>query len=407
MHREVVALDTLAKANVKVPQVLDDNTAEYADENAELYFVMEYIPGKTLTDEITNRGRLPLDSAAAVAMDLCKTVADAHKNDVLHRDLKPDNIIVRNFDAADLVIVDYGLSYTEETSQDLTHVDEQFRNRFLSLPETNTPGGDRRDKRSDVTAIAAVLYYCVTGNMPGHLRDGNGHPPHRRPRFAVREVLQDDARCEELDMLFDRAFAVEVEYRFQSCEDFLERLEMTLKPPTPDEDPAVVAADRAKLLRQHDRRTLLAEYGQYAQHVLQKLQQQASTLAQRIKPPFTLHIAGLSVNENTYPQGVDRIGSSGFSLNVGVQSHQDRLRSILFVAGAEGNQCLLLRGMVSQSGSVRRAAQPDPHWEKLLWFNPEQLPKDEQLSIALNQSVTKAIRELSNDILSSGASSPV
>jgi serine/threonine protein kinase len=169
MYREMVSLDTSAKAQIKVPQVLESNIGEYADENVELYFVMEYIPGKTLKDEITARGRLPLEKAVAVAMDLCQIVAAVHRNDVLHRDLKPDNIVVRNFDTPDLVIVDYGLLYLkEDAAQDLTHSDEQFRNRFLALPETNTPGGDRRDKRSDITAVCAVLYYCITERTWGH-----------------------------------------------------------------------------------------------------------------------------------------------------------------------------------------------------------------------------------------------
>jgi serine/threonine protein kinase len=68
MYREVVSLDTLAKAQVKVPQVLDSNTGQYADENVELYFVMEHISGKTLKDEIIKRGPLPLEKAAALAM---------------------------------------------------------------------------------------------------------------------------------------------------------------------------------------------------------------------------------------------------------------------------------------------------------------------------------------------------
>jgi serine/threonine protein kinase len=48
MHREVVALDTLSKASLKVPQVIDGNTNQYADENVELYFVMDYISGRKL-----------------------------------------------------------------------------------------------------------------------------------------------------------------------------------------------------------------------------------------------------------------------------------------------------------------------------------------------------------------------
>jgi serine/threonine protein kinase len=402
MHREVAALDTLAKAKVKVPQVLDGNTDEYTDKSAELYFVMEYIPGKTLTDEITEHGRLPLDKAAAMVRDLCQTVAAAHNENVLHRDLKPDNIMVRDSKASDLVIVDYGLSYSEESAQDLTHVDEQFRNRFLSLPETNTPGGDMRDKRSDVTAICSVLYYCLTGFVPGHLEDGNGHPPHRRRGYTVRQSLQNDARCDQLELLFDRAFAVEVENRFQSCEEFLTRLDMVLNPQRFNEDPAIMADEMARLLRQHDRATVIAEYAQYAPDVPSKLQHQAASLSQGIKPPFSLTVArSMPVTNITLPKDIERLSTICIYLTVGVQAHHGRFRTILFVIGEEKRQCVLLKKMINQQEPATMV-NTDPHWEKVLWFTPDQLPKDEPLLAIASQSVTSAIRELTNDILSSG-----
>jgi serine/threonine protein kinase len=104
MRREAVALDTLAKSGVKVPAVVDGNTEAYADPAVPLYLVTEFIPGKTLTDEVRQRGRISLDQAAAFALDLCGTVAAAHRDNVLHRDLKPANIVVRNRSPADLVV---------------------------------------------------------------------------------------------------------------------------------------------------------------------------------------------------------------------------------------------------------------------------------------------------------------
>lgn len=407
MYREVVSLDTLAKAQVKVPQVLDSNTDRYADENIELYFVMEYISGKTLKDEIIKRRPLPLEKAAALAMDLCQTVAAAHKNDVLHRDLKPDNIIVRSFDASDLVIVDYGLSYFEEdTSQDLTHLDEQFRNRFLALPETNTLGGDRRDKRSDVTAVCAVLYYCVTGFEPGHLRDGNGRPPHRREKYSIRQILQGDARREQLETFFDRAFEVEVENRFQSCEEVFSRLNTVMLPPSPDEDPAVVSAELAKLLRQ-DRKTLLAEYAQLVQPLLQKLQQLFHELAQRIAPPFQLSLGGIHpAMLKSYPQGIDLLEgngqTNGLSLNMTVRPH-NLTRSLIISLGSKGNQCILLRGTITIDRTGTRRQHPtqamSAQWEELIWFDPNEIPKEEKLKAILNQSVNQIMRDLKDEIL--------
>lgn len=176
MRREVVSLDVLAKEGVKVPHVYESNLDLFDDPSVTLYFVMELIPGKQLTKVIEENSRLSLDKAAAYTIDLAATVAAAHKQDVLHRDLKPDNIIVRDFDKSDLVIVDYGLSYNEEDEEgpDLTNTSEGMRNRLRALPELNALGGDRKDKRSDITALAAILYYCLTGHGPGQLRDGKG-----------------------------------------------------------------------------------------------------------------------------------------------------------------------------------------------------------------------------------------
>jgi serine/threonine protein kinase len=181
MRIEVASLAFLAKQGAKVPRVLAANVEQADDPDLELFFVMEYIPGRALSEVIRERGRLPLEQVAAVTLGLCATVSLAHKNRILHRDLKPDNIIVRDLDKADLVIVDFGLSFNEDEAEEtLTQFDEQMRNRFLALPETNVAGGDRRDHRSDVTALAAIFSFCLTGHEPGQLRDGRGLPPHRR-----------------------------------------------------------------------------------------------------------------------------------------------------------------------------------------------------------------------------------
>ena len=86
---------------------------------------MDFVEGQS--------GPLTLDSAAAVVKDLAKTVDAAHGFNILHRELKPDNVIVRDLELADLVIVDFGLSFNEEESPDesLTKHGDQIRNRSL------------------------------------------------------------------------------------------------------------------------------------------------------------------------------------------------------------------------------------------------------------------------------------
>jgi eukaryotic-like serine/threonine-protein kinase len=92
MHKEVTSLGTLANIGVKVPHVYDGNTELYQHAAIPLYFVMELIPGNTLAEEIRARGKIPPETALAMTLDLCSTIASAHNENVFHRDIKPDNI---------------------------------------------------------------------------------------------------------------------------------------------------------------------------------------------------------------------------------------------------------------------------------------------------------------------------
>src|SRR5262245_37815997 len=68
MHREVTSLGTLANTGMKVPKIFDGNTGLYQDPSIPLYFVMEFIPGKTLAEEVFARGKIPPETALAMIM---------------------------------------------------------------------------------------------------------------------------------------------------------------------------------------------------------------------------------------------------------------------------------------------------------------------------------------------------
>lgn len=185
MRREVSNLDTLSFQGVKVPAVIESNTDRFKESGVPLYFIMQFVDGCTLDEIVVQQRPLSLERAAAMVLDLGTTMSAAHRQCVFHRDLKPANIIVRNADAADLVIVDYGLSFNvEDDEETVTETSDRFRNEFLALGETNTPGGNKRDARIDVTALCAVLYFCLTGQVPGQLADGRG-----RCRTGVMECI--------------------------------------------------------------------------------------------------------------------------------------------------------------------------------------------------------------------------
>ena len=189
MYVEAAHVRLLSAEAIKVPRWLDLTLINSEDPSRELFFVMEFIDGKTLEEVVASRGRLGLEQAGWMVLDLARTVAAAHRLGIGHRDLKPKNILVRTLEPADLVIVDFGLSFNRDRDEGLTRPDEHVRNRFLSLGGGTVPGGERRDLRHDVTARTAILSYCLTGHEPGLLGDDHDRPPHQRAGATMTEVL--------------------------------------------------------------------------------------------------------------------------------------------------------------------------------------------------------------------------
>src|SRR5258708_23322195 len=260
MHREVTNLRTLSSLGAKVPRVLDGNTNDYETDSPRLYFVMEFMRGQTLKAIIDDRKKLTLDESASLVLDLLDTVNTAHANDIVHRDIKPENIIVRDLSTPDAVIVDFGLSYQHETDNTVTITGETMRNRFLVLPELNTLDGERRDPRSDLTALTAVLYYCLTGREPRMLRSSSGAPIHRTSGSSIREFLATDPRLNAVESFLDRGLAYELEQRFTNCAEFKGRLRQVLTANSRVlKDPIQIGKDPSSRLGRLDNKTQLAQ----------------------------------------------------------------------------------------------------------------------------------------------------
>jgi serine/threonine protein kinase len=389
MHQEVTSLQLLASAGIKVPRVLDGNTEKYEDEKVALYFVMDFIPGNTL-EEVSSRGRLSLEESVAISLELCSTIKAAHAENVLHRDLKPDNIILRRFDPPDAVIVDFGLSFNEEGQDSITQTGENFRNKFLCLPETNTEEGDRRDKRSDIAAICAVFYFCLTGGIPGQLLDGKGRLPHKREKNSVRQFLKDDSRCDQVELLLDQGLAVEIENRFQAIEELVHRLGGILAPfEKGTKKLAQVVVEQKARLRRFDRKTQLIEYSQHIQEVAHILLQCGQEIARQIIP-YQMSMSGGSVEQ--LPVGFDKVGDLPI-LTIQVPGHSHS-GSIYFSVGAKGSQCVLFqttRFLDQQTPDVLPAK-----CSALLWYSPDEPPTKEKISILVESSVAAVIEELTD-----------
>lgn len=224
MHREVQALRQLRHAGL--PKIIESNTDQFADMDEALYFVMDYIDGPTLEQRVTE-GRLQTDDAVRLIIQLSDIMISCHESGIIHRDVKPDNIILRDKSTKDAVLIDFGQSFNEEDKEQspLTPQGQQLGNRFLHLPELQSDESPKRHVESDISQVCGLLFYVLTGKAPVHLVDHEGLKPHQR---ASAKPMLDEIALPSLISLFDKGFEQIFTKRFRSFEAFKGRLHEVL-----------------------------------------------------------------------------------------------------------------------------------------------------------------------------------
>lgn len=224
-NREVETYDTLA--DVGLPQLLDHNAKTWKDGRTPMYMVTELIDGGNLQTYVTEVGRADIGDALACVRELASVLSRCHEREVSHRDVKPANVVLRNGRITEPVLIDFGLSFNRTAENDpLTRVGEEVGNRFLRLPEHSIGG---RSAVSDVTQLAGLFLYTVTGCEPRTLRDASDRMPHQRPE--ARAVLDDSLPQRQLLRLLsvlDTAFATDLLARYATATEFVTALESVM-----------------------------------------------------------------------------------------------------------------------------------------------------------------------------------
>ena len=124
------------------------------------FLVMEYVEGETLAQAIARRP-LPLEGVASIALSMAEALAHAHGRGVVHRDVKPANILIRPNGAA--VLTDFGIADLESATR-LTA--EGYTPGTVAYMSPEQARGTRVDARSDLFSLGAVLYEALTGKRP-------------------------------------------------------------------------------------------------------------------------------------------------------------------------------------------------------------------------------------------------
>jgi eukaryotic-like serine/threonine-protein kinase len=188
------------------------------------YIVMELVEGKTLKALIQEQGPLPVTEAARIAMEVLAALSHAHANRIVHRDIKPHNILISK--DGRVKVTDFGIARAT-TTDTVTHTGSIMGSAHYFSPEQ--ANGQPTGERSDIYSVGIVLYEMVTGVVPfqgespitvalKHIRDKPLPPSQRNSEVPL-----------ELDHIILRALEKEPEKRYPSASGMRNALEKFLE----------------------------------------------------------------------------------------------------------------------------------------------------------------------------------
>lgn len=168
LHREISdqpdQIERFRREARAVAQVSHPNVVAVIDageDGGRPYIVFEYVDGETLKDRIDRLGRLPLDEAAAYAIEVGRGLAAAHARRLVHRDVKPQNVLIDAEGRAK--VTDFGIA--RELEQDgLTKTGRVLGTTDYVSPEQAM--GQGVDARSDIYSLGILVYEMLTGEVP-------------------------------------------------------------------------------------------------------------------------------------------------------------------------------------------------------------------------------------------------
>jgi beta-lactam-binding protein with PASTA domain/predicted Ser/Thr protein kinase len=149
-----------AAANLSHPNIV--SVYDWGEEAGTYFIVMEFVDGTPLSNLIRTEGPLLADRAAAIGAAVAAALAFAHRNGVIHRDVKPGNVLIDS--SGHVKVADFGIARASNTQENLTQTGAVMGTATYFSPEQAQ--GLSVDPRSDVYSLGVVLYEMVTGKPP-------------------------------------------------------------------------------------------------------------------------------------------------------------------------------------------------------------------------------------------------
>lgn len=216
--------EATAIANLSNPNVV--NVLDVGSQDDINYIVMEYVEGKTLKDIIKEKGALPYEIAVSIGIKVAKALECAHRSGIIHRDVKPQNILVT--EEGVVKVTDFGIAKSMDSST-IAHTNSVMGSAHYFSPEQAK--GTYTDYRTDLYSLGIVLYEMVTGVVPF-----NGDSP---VTVAVKHIQEkavppkniNASIPNSLNELIIKAMEKDPVNRYQTAKEIITDLEKIKKDP--------------------------------------------------------------------------------------------------------------------------------------------------------------------------------
>lgn len=216
-----------AASKLNHPNVVD--VYDVGESEGRHYIVMEYVRGRTLKQLISQRGALDKKEAVDIMLQLTSAVQHAHENHIIHRDIKPQNVLVK--DDGTVKITDFGIALAHDAVQ-LTQNDAVLGSAHYLAPETTR--GEPATNQIDIYALGIVFYELLSGSVPF-----KGENPVQIAMKHLREDVPsirdfNPTLPQSIENIIIKATVKNRKLRYQTAQEMLEDLTSCLNPENAD-----------------------------------------------------------------------------------------------------------------------------------------------------------------------------
>ena len=191
------------------------------------YIVMELVKGKTLKEIIVEEGKLPWKWSVKIAVQIASALEKAHKNNIIHRDIKPHNIIITEEGIAK--VTDFGIAKAVSNST-ITAFGATIGSVHYFSPE-HAKGG-YTDAKSDLYSLGVVLYEMVTGKVPFDADTPVSVALKHMQEEPVEPIILNSSIPVQLNKIILKAMQKDTNLRYASATEMIADLEAVLKNPS-------------------------------------------------------------------------------------------------------------------------------------------------------------------------------